>query len=366
MRPQTEQGVLVLADISGFTRFLSETELEHAHDILSEILQLVVGRLTPTLHLAEVEGDAVFAFAPQDRFPRGETLLELVEQTYCLFLGRVESIRLHTTCSCSACSAVPVLDLKFVIHTGEYIVQALGSGKKPMGSSVNLAHRLLKNQVQEQTGWKAYAMITESAARHLAIPTSGMHPEIEHYENFEPIQTFSFDLRQRWAVLQSARRVHVGTAEADIVNTVDLPAPPEVVWDWLNDPRLRSQWFGLTNERPPGPDGRSGVGTTTHCTHGEQIKSVHTIVDWHPFEYYTEEISRPSDGRRMALNTVEIESIPEGTRLHDRYRVLMTPRLLSVPFFRMARPSQQAALGRLAQLVVPPSPPATDRQLSSG
>jgi uncharacterized protein YndB with AHSA1/START domain len=178
--------------------------------------------------------------------------------------------------------------------------------------------------------------------------------------------TFSFDLRERWQALQDIRRVYIGEAEADLVNTIDLPAPPEVVWDWLNDPRLRSQWFGLTNERPPGPDGRSGVGTTTHCTHGEQVKSVHTIVDWHPFEYYTEEISRPSDGRLMALNTVEIESIPDGTRLRDRYRVLMTPRLLTVPFFRMARPSQLAALARLAQLVAPPSSPAAVIPVPSG
>lgn len=54
MHPQTERGVLVLADISGFIRFLSETELEHAHDMPTEILQLVVSRLTPTLLLAEV------------------------------------------------------------------------------------------------------------------------------------------------------------------------------------------------------------------------------------------------------------------------------------------------------------------------
>lgn len=120
----------------------------------------------------------MFAFAPADRFPRGESLPELVGQTYGLFLGRTESIRLHTICSCSACSALPVLDQKSVIHAGEYIVQAAGSGKKPMGSSVNLAHRLLKNLVQVRTGWKANAMITEPAARQLANPTSGMHPHM--------------------------------------------------------------------------------------------------------------------------------------------------------------------------------------------
>jgi class 3 adenylate cyclase len=44
-RPQV--GTLVLADISGFTAFLARSELEHAHDILLELLQLVVARLQP-------------------------------------------------------------------------------------------------------------------------------------------------------------------------------------------------------------------------------------------------------------------------------------------------------------------------------
>lgn len=361
MTAKTQRGIIVLADLAGFTRFLSETELEHAHDVLSEILHLVIERLTPTLSVAEVEGDAVFAYAPYDRFPRGETLLELIEQTYGLFLGRIESIRLHTTCSCSACSAVPILDLKFIVHLGDYILQDVGTGRKPLGSAVNLAHRLLKNHVEQATGWKAYALFTEDAVGGLALPTQGMHQQIEEYENFPPVLTYAANLRQRWQDLRDAQRIRVGPERADVAHVMDLPASPPVVWDWLNDPRLRSRWYGLENKRASSPDQRSGIGTTTHCTHGEKLESVHTILDWHPFDYFTEQISRPSDGLNLVLNTVELEPTPTGTRLHDRYQVLLQPRLLTVPFFRIqASRSQRAALFHLKRLLSPPSNAATD------
>lgn len=352
MSSRTQHGTLVLADISGFTAFLARSELEHAHDILLELLQLVVARLKPSLTVAEIEGDAVFAFAPESTFPRGETLLELIEQTYAAFYGRVEAIRVHTTCSCTACSAIPILDLKFIVHQGEYILQAVTGAGKPLGSDVNLAHRLLKNRVAEATGWKAYALLTEPAVRDLEIETEGMHEQVETYPELAPVRTFSFDLRTRWQETRQRRQILVSAAEADLELTVDLPAAPPVVWDWLNDPKRRSAWIGLTVNRVSSPDRRSGVGTTTHCTHGAKVDSVHTILDWHPFDYFTEEIARPSDGQPQALNTVLLEPTEAGTRVCSRFRVLVRPRLLAVPIFRrMAAADLRASLDELRRLL---------------
>ena len=68
---RVEQGYLVLADISGFTSFVAESELDHSQEILSEILKLIIRNFTPTLTIAEVEGDAVFGYAPRHKLPRG-------------------------------------------------------------------------------------------------------------------------------------------------------------------------------------------------------------------------------------------------------------------------------------------------------
>jgi hypothetical protein len=63
MDAYTEDGVLVLADISGFTAFVATTELEHGPPIIAALLEVVMRKLSPPLEIQEVEGDAVFALA---------------------------------------------------------------------------------------------------------------------------------------------------------------------------------------------------------------------------------------------------------------------------------------------------------------
>ena len=352
MGPRPQQGILVLADVSGFTAFLASTELEHAHDVLAELLQLIIEGLRPSLTLAEVEGDAVFAYGAAETFTPGSTLLDLIDRTYAAFHGRVEAIRRHTTCSCSACRAIPTLDLKFIVHYGRFVLQAVAGPGKPLGSDVNLAHRLLKNHIAETTGWRAYALLTEEAVRALAIDPSGMLMHSEAYPEFPRVSTFSHDLHRRWQDQRRTREVRLSDEETDLELVVDLPAPPDVVWDWLNDPMRRSRWVGMTFSPPAADGARNGVGTISHCTHGDKLESVHTILDWQPLDYFTEEISRPRDGQPQAINTIVLEPIENGTRLRSRFRVLVRPRVLTVPYFRRAAGGElRAGLATLQRLL---------------
>src|SRR5262245_61219814 len=61
---KAEHGVLVLADISGFTAFVTAVELEHGPQIIGALLEAVMRRLAPPLEIQEIEGDAVFALGP--------------------------------------------------------------------------------------------------------------------------------------------------------------------------------------------------------------------------------------------------------------------------------------------------------------
>ena len=49
-----QQGYMVLADISGYTSFLTQTELDHAHEILSDLLETILGRLKPLLTIHKI------------------------------------------------------------------------------------------------------------------------------------------------------------------------------------------------------------------------------------------------------------------------------------------------------------------------
>lgn len=308
MNDNTQHGYLVLADISGYTSYLAGTELTHARDVLTELLELIVGRFKPTLEIAKLEGDAVFAFIPKTNISRDELLLEMQESTYTAFKDRVEGIRRRTTCQCNACKSIPTLDLKFITHFGEYLLQNVSGIKELVGSDVNLVHRLLKNKVSESTGWKAYILFTESALNQMNLKLENLHELVEFYEHLGDVKTFSLDLHARYKELIEARRVFVPSDESDWTLTRMISATPVVVWEWMNDPQKRLLWEAYDDIRPIlRPGGRFGTGARNHCAHGKNVV-LETILDWRPFEYFTQ-------GYPMGIRSNHLEPLLNGTRL---------------------------------------------------
>jgi uncharacterized protein YndB with AHSA1/START domain len=280
----------MLADISGYTSYLAGVELDHAQEVLTELLETIVGNFKALLTISKLEGDAVFAYVPSESIPRGEIIFELVETTYAAFRDRVEGVRRRTTCTCNACRAIPNLDLKFILHHGEYMQQSIAGIHELVGSDVNLVHRLLKNHVGEATGWKAYALITNPALERLGLPCDRnlLYVASETYEHLGEVDTYSLNLTERYQARVAARRVVLERADADAVLSEELEAPPAVVWDWLNDPHRRAQWMiGTTWTALDRPGGRTGAGAKNHCAHGKNESSRENILDWKPFEYFT-------------------------------------------------------------------------------
>jgi hypothetical protein len=322
METKAQKGYLVLADISGFTSFVAATELEHAYDILGELLELIVERFSPLLKLVELEGDCVYARGDEATIPGGQVLLDIFDNTYMGFRDRVEAIRRHTTCQCNACRLIPTLDLKFLTHFGEYILQTAAGVQKPVGSAVNLVHRLAKNHVAELKGWRGYALFTADAVAHLAVDPAALFAMTETYEHLGEVRTHSLDMRERYRILSEARRVVVERANAHASLTVDMPAPPPVVWEWLNDPQKRSMWEGnqITAEREGEP---RGPGARNHCLHGKNAAQIQTILDWRPFEYFTYESHGSASNREEVMITHSLQPVASGTRVTVAMRVLL-------------------------------------------
>src|SRR4029078_4253757 len=59
---QPEPACLLIGDISGYTSFLADAELDHAQDVLADLIGTVVGSLRPAFRLAKLEGDAAFVY----------------------------------------------------------------------------------------------------------------------------------------------------------------------------------------------------------------------------------------------------------------------------------------------------------------
>src|SRR5687768_12192942 len=95
-------GYLILADISGYTAYLTQVELEHAREILDHLLEVLVENCKPPLIVSKLEGDAVFVYAPEDSFKLGQKLMEPLEQVY--FSFRLARDNIHRTCQCRSCT----------------------------------------------------------------------------------------------------------------------------------------------------------------------------------------------------------------------------------------------------------------------
>ncbi len=199
----------------------------------------------------------------------------------------MKNVRRHTTCTCRACQSIPILDLKFMAHHGDFVVQKIGGIRELAGADVNLVHRLLKNHVTENTGWQVYALFTQVALDRMQLRLEGLVAGSERYEHFGETGVFAMDLHARYEALLAARHVVLSPELADRVLEYDYSAPPRVVWDWFNDPRKRGLWMHSQILPVLGLGSRLAAGAQNHSVHGENEIVIEDVLDVRPFEYYT-------------------------------------------------------------------------------
>src|SRR5215208_8493201 len=198
MERKTQTGYLVLADISGYTSFVAKTEIEHAGMALSFLLETIVEKLGNLLTISKLEGDAVFAYVEESKLPEGKSLLELVDQTYLGFRDKALTLYNQATCPCRACQALPPLDLKFIVHHGDFVIQQVAGIRDLLGTDVNLIHRLSKNHVAQSTGWKGYALFTNQGLEHMQADKASFIQQTESYEHLGEVETFVMDMHVRY------------------------------------------------------------------------------------------------------------------------------------------------------------------------
>ncbi len=329
----SRHGYFVIADLSGYTRFVTENDLEHAQGVLHDLISLIIEQLGSPLEFVELEGDAVFVYAREEAVVNPERLLDLMEACYAAFRLRVEQMTRNTTCPCTACRSIPMLDLKCVAHHGRFVVQQTPKGPQLVGPDVVLVHRLLKNSVIETTGIQAYALLTEtfvtrayppaevvssveqvrahSTAASAASPTPGgaggrdaqadaaapsaaqttaldLPLHLEEVERFGTVRTRVLDLAACVERHRSRFRENLDARTIDMEIVTPIPAPARFVWGYVTDPVLRLRWqTDIRGVRSMAAgNGRTDVGSSSHCDHGGYVIE-HLIVDWQPFSRIT-------------------------------------------------------------------------------
>jgi uncharacterized protein YndB with AHSA1/START domain len=314
---QAESGCLLIADIGGYTGYVVDSPLAYAEDVLADLTDTVASHLAPVFRLNKREGDAIFAYALAGEVD-ATMLLDAIDDTYFAFRHRVDGIGHATSCDCKACTSLPALDLKFVVHAGEFIRRPAATGEELTGSDVILAHRLLKNVVSETHRTTGYALLTTACVEELGLSPEvlGLRRHREDYEHVGAVAGFVLDLERRRRDALERRRVVVSAGEAAFELETVLPVEAATAWEFLTSPAQRTRWSGLRmTETTPG--GRRGAGTTTLCVDGRHTV-YEEILDWRPFDYFSERRSARTSG--SVVLTTSLEPLPAGTLVRVRGR----------------------------------------------
>jgi uncharacterized protein YndB with AHSA1/START domain len=182
-------------------------------------------------------------------------------------------------------------------------------------------HRLLKNDVAEKTGVKAYALVTAPAVEALAL--NELETETKPYtveiSEFGTIKAAVIDMGARWLNNRQHNELVVAESGRLLFPPVSrrLPFPLEVVWQYATDPQLRGRWqdvHGIT--RTVGDPGRLRAGAVEHCAHGNET-IVLEYVDVRPLKHMTAKARMPFGGSMLFSLVTEREN--EGTRVSVRF-----------------------------------------------
>ena len=313
MLPNPESAYFVIADISGYTSFLAGVELDHAQDIIADLMDTVVKGLRPPFRLAKFEGDAAFVYAATAKID-GSMLQDLIEQAYFKFRRRLRDIKQATVCECKACAAMGDLDFKFVAHHGEMVKQKMGGREELAGRDVILVHRLLKNTVGEKIGGRAYAAYSDAC-----IQAAGIDPVaqglVEHHETIDiigDVKLWLCDLDGAWRKENEQTRVEITRQDAYAILEFEIAAPRQALWEYLTVPSLWQKWWPTDALVEQSANRRRGVGTQVHCMHGKDA-IIEELLDWRPFDYFTLSALLPIPGAPKVVMTRALQERPDGT-----------------------------------------------------
>lgn len=353
MASTPETGYLLIADLTGYTAYLSSGEIEHAPTIAGDLLETVVGRLEPPFRLAKLEGDAAFLFVEDGR-AEPSLLIDAFVAAYLAFRRRLRSIEQATSCDCNACSQAPRLDLKFFLHHGQYVRNRIAGRSELAGSSIIVVHRLLKGAAAlaahaADGRASGFAVLTADAAAALAIEPAalGATEGAEEIQHFGSVVTHTMDLEARWASEAGERRLHVEPGDALLDVEISVPADPASVWAHLTAPALRPSWEGPIVISELVVDGRRGVGTRAQCVTG-RLATLEEIVDWQPFDHVGYRLAVPGVGQLVA--TYDLEPVDGGTRARLRWAAADRSATSGTSSARFRR-SKRASVRRLARLL---------------
>ena len=320
------QGTFILADISGYTRFVASVAIEHSKEIIGHLFNAMLKANSGRWKVANVEGDCVFFYREGREDP--PTLLRDARQLYETFCDEIIDISARAACPCGACTTVNQLGLKFIVHAGEFELQEIGDRSELIGADVVAAHCLLKNTV----ALPEYVLLTRAYADDVTALELPAAEGSDEYDVIGSVEYTYLNLEPVRQDIEARNCFFLSPDQAPAAVTIDIAAPPELVWEAMVSRDKQLEYFGVSEIQViPSPHGE--VGQIHRCTlqNGDFSVWVVTAMDeaarrmtikWFLFGrkdiYQTSEVSEgPGGGSRVGFYMTFEEPNPEFPQLME-------------------------------------------------
>lgn len=255
---------ILIPDISGFTEFMTNTELTHGTHAIDMLINAMLKSIEDEYEVSEIEGDAVLLIK-KGPAPSQKEIQDTCLKIFNAFHFQRAWIQQHAICPCGACLSISNLTLKFVAHHGPIVETKVGRFVKQSGTEMIVAHRLLKNNIANNE----YMLVTEKL----------LQQQQDSHEKFEMEWDSSSEeypsigkVEYRFALLNEARKKTPKPPEPESFYRTDETSYLETQIDahfrdvymvLMNIP-VRSQWVpGLEKVEQAMPD--VFVGSVHHC-----------------------------------------------------------------------------------------------------
>jgi len=238
--------LIFIPDISGFSKFVADTDIAHSQHIIEELLETLINANELGMQVSEIEGDAVL-FYKEGELANFSELLVQIETMYAKFHTQLKLYEHTRICQCGACSTANNLKLKFVINYGEVGFNRIKDHVKLFGKDVIVAHRLLKNDIAHIE----YALFTNNVitdsqeGAELNTPGWDNLEEGSHEYDIGTVDYQYVNLANLFAKVPrpkiesyGLKGVKTKVLESDFV----IEAPIDLVFNVLSDHSIRHYW----------------------------------------------------------------------------------------------------------------------------
>ena len=176
----------------------------------------------------------------------------------------------HRSCECQACSRMQSLDVKFVVHLGEFIRQKMSGREELAGRDVILVHRLLKNEVGKTLA-RASALYSDACVQAMGIDpgAQGLLGHAEAIEHIGETKCWVSDLEHAWT--QESESAHAVVQRADAIGVLetDFSAPQQRSGISSPSREIASAGREATAWSKTRPRAGAAPARQNHCMHGK-------------------------------------------------------------------------------------------------